>query len=410
MYVIDIMDDYNENTYKCEVLENGCKKNKSSIGPNDVGIFLFKLTDEIKNENYHSDRSDRSDHSDHSDHSDYTDSETDDNETKRKTTIKKILKNPKQTPLSKKFKIIKGDPITDLTSLINSLEHPKSTKFQKDFVDVLKELNNMIGLEKFKQQLINQLLFFIQDYQEPGMFLHTVLYGNPGSGKTSACKILGKLYSKLGILSSDKVIVADRSALIAKYLGHTAIKTKEVLKSAKGGVLLLDEVYALGNKDGGDSFSKECIDTINQYLSENAEDFICIIAGYKDQVQECFFNQNPGLERRFPWKFAMDDYSDKELCQILKTQLDNGWEIDIEDSYIIYKIKNNKDLFKGNGGDTKNLLDKCKMAYSRRTFTEQCEKHNNKKQKVNKIINKQDFETGFKIFMESKDKKKEILI
>lgn len=393
---------YNNNNL-CILANNNNNKNKkiSTDSNENVGIFLFQLTDEIKNEgnNYYTDSS--------------SDTESDEG-TPNKTSLKKILKKPKQTPLSKRFKIIKGNPITDLNSLIYSLEHPKSTKFQKDFVDVLKELNGLIGMEKFKEQLIEQLLFFIQDYQEPGMFLHTVLLGSPGSGKTTVCKILGKIYSKLGILSSDKVIVADRSSLIAKYLGQTAIKTKEVLKSAKGGVLLLDEVYALGNKDGGDSFSKECIDTINQYLSENVEDFICVIAGYKDQVQECFFNQNPGLERRFPWKFIMEDYNEKELCQILKTQLDNKWEIDVEDSYIIDKIKNNKEYFKGNGGDTKNLLDKCKMAYSRRMFTEPCEQPTKKLKcsgrDINKIINKQDFNIGFENFLESKGRgnKKEI--
>jgi hypothetical protein len=520
------------------------------------------------------------------DSEDCTDSECENN-TDKNTNLKKILKVPKQTPLSKKFKIIKGNPITDLQSLINSLEHSKATKFQKDFVEILKELNGMVGMDKFKEQLINQLLFFIQDYKEPGMFLHTVLTGSPGSGKclgyntpvimfdrkikmvqdiktgdklmgddgsernvlsvckgkekmfevqqknadnyivneshilsliltkqhkikdikykngeiidisvkdyndlpisvksflkgykcginfneqivpkkqstkinqiknnlitdinivqveenyydqgehynyyygfeidgnhrfllgdhtvthnTTCCKILGKIYSKLGILQTDKVVIADRSSLIAKYLGHTAIKTKEVLKSAKGGVLLIDEVYSLGNKYGGDSFSKECIDTINQYLSENAEDFICVIAGYKDQVQECFFDQNPGLERRFPWKFIIDDYNEIELCFIFKTQINNGWEIELDNNYIIYNIKNNKELFKGNGGDTKNLVDKCKMAHARRTFTD-FDGISNKKRKLdihNKTINKLDFDAGLKFFIESKGIKKE---
>lgn len=380
------------------------KKSKKNDKPSEkVAIIFLQSTNELKSDNFGGVCTDSD-----SECGSSCSSDNDDN-FNRKTSIKKILKSPKKTPLSKKFKINKGNPITDLQSLINSLEHPKATKFQKEFVEVLKELNSMIGMTKFKEQLINQLLFFIQDYKEPGMFLHTVLLGSPGTGKTTVCKILGKIYSKLGILQTDKVVVADRSSLIAKYLGQTAIKTKEVLKSAKGGVLLLDEVYSLGNKDGGDSFSKECIDTINQYLSEHAEDLICVIAGYKEQVQECFFNHNPGLERRFPWKFVIDDYNESELCNIFKTQVNTGWDIDIEDAHIIDKIKNNKELFKGNGGDTKNLLDKCKMAHARRTFTES-ESSPNKKRKLdvqNKILNKYDFDTGFKYFTEGRNNKKD---
>jgi SpoVK/Ycf46/Vps4 family AAA+-type ATPase len=345
-----------------------------------------------------------------------------------KNTPKKHLKVEKvkeKVPISKKFKIVKGTPITNLKSLIKSLEHPKSTKFQKDFVSTLCELDGMIGMNKFKEQIINQILFFIQDYQEPGIFLHTVLYGPPGSGKTSCCGILSKIYSKIGILPSDKIVVADRSSLIGKYLGHTSIKTKTVLESAKGGVLLLDEVYSLGNKEGGDSFSKECIDTINQYLSEHVDEFICVVAGYKEQVDECFFNYNPGLERRFPWKFNIDNYTSGELCKIMISQLDNDWIFkDIEEEFIIEKFKNNKDCFPGNGGDTKNLLDKCKMAHSRRMFSEVGTVVSKRRKKgtistptsspvlnnstnKKKELTKDDFETGLKYFIESKNKKQE---
>jgi hypothetical protein len=348
--------------------------------------------------------------------------------TKKEAIVQKI--EPK-IPISKRFMINKGLPITDLASLITAFEHPKSNDFQKEFVKHLKELNNMIGMTKFKEQIINQILFFVQDMQEPQTFLHTVITRPPGVGKTTLINILAKIYSKLGILETDKVIVADRASLIGKWLGSTAIKTKQVLESAKGGILLLDEVYSLGNKETSDTFSKECIDTINQYLSEHVDDFVCIIAGYKDLVQECFFNYNPGLERRFPWRFTIDNYNHEELTKIMKIQIDSSdWKIDknIDDKYISNLIKTNKNCFGGNGGDTKNLIDRCKISNARRVFTQIIDqddialgtsptgdtkkrRKNAKNQEIslknNKILTKEDIDNGFKSFIESKKTNKE---
>jgi len=342
------------------------------------------------------------------------------------TRSKKELPKVPKIPISKRFLIKKGSPITDLKSLIMAFDHPKADQKQKEFVETLIELDNMIGMTSFKEQIINQILFFVQDMQEPGLFLHTVLTGPPGSGKTSAINILAKIYSKMGILETDKVVRADRASLIGKWLGSTAIKTKEVLESAKGGVLLLDEVYALGNKESSDSFSKECIDTINQYLSEHVDDFICVIAGYKDQINECFFSYNPGLERRFPWRFTIDAYAHEELCKIMINQLDiSGWKFDklIDEAYISGILKNNKDNFKGNGGDTKNFLDKCKIAHARRVFTLQTPEEpitlkKRRKSRTNptdsaspnlgtkttKILMKEDIEAGLKYYLESRKK------
>ena len=248
---------------------------------------------------------------------------------------------------------------------------------------------------------------------------HTVTHN------TRAINILAKIYCKLGILESDKVVKADRASLVGKWLGSTAIKTKEVLESAKGGVLVLDEVYSLGNKEHSDTFSKECIDTLNQYLSEHVDDFICVIAGYKDLVQECFFSANPGLERRFPWRFTIEPYTAEELSKIMKLQVETcGWKLDegVTEKFLGDLIRNNKNCFSGNGGDTKNLLDKCKIVNARRVFTENTMVVDNvavKKRrkgrkfssppspdtaKITKLLTKGDIETGLKHFIESKKK------
>jgi hypothetical protein len=373
---------------------------------------------------------DDDDDDDDDDHDDSDDDDSDDDDSEddgvvlqkdHKTRSKAKIQTPiEKIPVSKRFHINKGHPITDLKSLVRAFDHPKADIKQKELVDSLKDLDAMIGMNKFKEQIINQILFFVQDMQDPQTFLHTVITGAPGIGKTRVINILAKIYCKLGILASDKVVKADRASLIGKWCGHTAIKTKEVLESAKGGVLVLDEVYALGSKDHSDTFSKECIDTLNQYLSEHVDDFVCVIAGYKDLVQECFFGANPGLERRFPWRFVIEPYTPPELMQIFKIQLNEcGWKYDtssITDNYITELIKINKECFMGNGGDTKNLIDKCKITNARRIFTDNnmLEEEPKKKRKGRKfyiptndikntkILSKEDLNNGIKTFVDSK--------
>ena len=112
--------------------------------------------------------------------------------------------------------------------------------------------------------------------------------------------------------------IAKRSDLVGQYVGHTAIKTQKIINSAFGGVLFIDEAYSLG---GDDAFSKECINTINQNLSENGDKFICIIAGYPAEIERCFFSQNEGLKRRFPFKYNIEKYDSKELSQIFENKV-----------------------------------------------------------------------------------------
>ena len=170
-----------------------------------------------------------------------------------------------------------------------------------------------------KKNIIDHILFYLQKL-DTGLnnMLHTVIQGPPGTGKTELAKKISKIYLAMGILKNDTFKIVKRGDLIGKYLGHTSIKTQKVIDSCSGGVMFIDEAYSLGNVEGRDIYSKECIDTINQNLTENKSKFICIIAGYKSDLEDCFFSVNKGLGRRFAIRYTIDGYGGDDLFQIFK--------------------------------------------------------------------------------------------
>jgi len=221
--------------------------------------------------------------------------------------------------------------INDLLSLIE--KYPLNDKIEYNInmnslhkiKEPLIELNNMIGMKNIKENILYQLLYFIQDMHKIGTntndFMHTVIYGIPGTGKTEVAKIIGKIFANLGILKKGTFKKVTRNDLIAGYLGQTAIKTKAVINESLGGVLFIDEVYSLGNIEKRDSFSKECIDTLCEALSDKKDELMVIIAGYEKEINECFFSYNEGLSSRFTWRFNTDEYNSDELYQIFKKKM-----------------------------------------------------------------------------------------
>ena len=254
------------------------------------------------------------------------------------------------------------------------------------------KLLNMVGIEDVKSNILLVIVFYLQKF-DTGIndMLHTVVYGGPGVGKTMFIGILAEIYANLGILPTQKVTFLKRADLVGQYLGHTAVKTKQAIEDAKGGILVIDEAYALGDTEQKDSFSRECLDTLNQFLSEDKREFVCIIAGYKEDIETRFFKTNPGLRRRFPFKFTINDYSAQQLqdifCMIVK---ENRWKIDpsIIDTQL---IKKHRDIFKFNGGDMEVLFTKTKFIHSMRVFSAE--------KKDKKIITKHDFETALAEFI-----------
>jgi SpoVK/Ycf46/Vps4 family AAA+-type ATPase len=263
-------------------------------------------------------------------------------------------------------------------------------KILNKLVEPLTELNNMIGMETVKQDMVDHILFRIQKLDSSHQdMMHTVIQGPPGVGKTEVAKIIGKIYLAMGILKNDKFIKARRSDLIAGYLGQTAKATQKIIDSAIGGILFIDEVYSLGNAEKRDSFSKECIDTINENLTEKKTDFICIIAGYKDEIDSCFFAYNSGLERRFPVRFTIEPYKAEEIFLIFKKKVyDIGWVLD--DSITVKFFEENIQHFKFFGGDMEILFSRCKRSHSRRVFAS--------KDADKKVLNMVDLKRGFDSF------------
>lgn len=265
-------------------------------------------------------------------------------------------------------------------------------------------LNDMIGMHNLKENILDQILYFIQklhvhkDENTNNEFMHTVIYGPPGTGKTETAHIIGAIYSKLGILKNNVFKKVTRSDLIAGYLGQTAIKTTEVVKSAIGGVLFIDEAYALGNIEKKDSFAKECIDTLCEALSNHKHELMVIIAGYEEDLKKCFFAYNQGLDSRFIWRFKIDDYTPEELQMIFNKKVKEcEWTIDdIPNSW----FKKHKDYFKYSGRDMETLLSKVKIAHSRRVF---CLSEDKKRK-----ITIKDIKNGFKLYLKNEEVKSRV--
>ena len=291
-------------------------------------------------------------------------------------TIPEQPKKKKRTTFVIHFDPPSVKSITDIIAMGNSGKLYKNinTLMLARVTPVLEELNNLIGLESVKQTIFFQVLYYLQNMHSRNQneeYLHTVIMGPPGTGKTTIAKIIGKIYQEMSILSRNGIFkIAYRDDLIAGYLGQTALKTRKLLDSCIGGVLFIDEVYSLGNREGKDSFSKEAIDTITGFLSEHKNDCCVIIAGYEKEIEDCFFQVNRGLKRRFPWSHTIIPYTSIDLSKIMVKMIhDIHWNISYDNLELIKFFDTYKEHFKNSAGDIETLITKAKMCHSHRVFS-----------------------------------------
>lgn len=244
------------------------------------------------------------------------------------------------------------------------------------FDELMEQLDALVGLEEVKKDvksLVN-LMKVRKLRQEnglpvPPMSLHMVFMGNPGTGKTTVARLVSGLYAAIGVLSKGQLVEVDRSGLVAGYVGQTALKTQEVIKSAIGGVLFIDEAYSL-SAGGENDFGREAIETILKAMEDHRDDLIVIVAGY-DGPMEAFLSSNPGLESRFNKYFHFPDYTGEQLMAIFRAQCEkNGYTL-TEDSEkaareLFDRLYEERNENFGNGRDVRNRFEDMVVRQSNR--------------------------------------------
>lgn len=219
----------------------------------------------------------------------------------------------------------KAAPQTQAAKPEEKEEMPPKEKIE----DLLAELDSYVGMDAIKTE-VRSLINMVQVYKlrrehdlpTTDMSLHMVFSGNPGTGKTTVARIMSRIYHSLDILSKGQLVEVDRSGLVAGYVGQTALKTQKVIEKAMGGVLFIDEAYALNGKSEND-FGQEAIDTILKAMEDHRDDLVVIVAGYTE-LMDRFIHSNPGLESRFNRFLLFEDYTPEQMVAIFKMQCKKG--------------------------------------------------------------------------------------
>ena len=229
---------------------------------------------------------------------------------------------------NRKSKIEVDNPTLSLNE--NAVSNACINSHDDELEDVLNQLSDLVGLDEVKKE-VNSIVNLLRlqnirkEHNLPSVpiSLHLVFSGNPGTGKTTVARLLAKIYYKLGILKTGQLIEVDRSGLVGGYVGQTAIKTQNIIQSALGGILFIDEAYTLVRGNDSSDFGQEAIDTILKAMEDYRDDFVVIVAGYP-QLMEKFINSNPGLKSRFNKYIYFEDYTPQELLYIFVAFCNNA--------------------------------------------------------------------------------------
>jgi len=276
----------------------------------------------------------------------------------------RLVKNKNLKKLTKK-ELSTIEKVDVEPMLINSTTKKINIEIDNELLaEAMAELNELIGLEKIKTD-VNELAKLVRYYREIGrdvlnaFSLHAVFTGNPGTGKTTVARIIGKIYKALGLLERGHVVETDREGLIAEFLGQTAVKTKEMIDKAMGGVLFIDEAYGLTSNRN--SYGSEAIEVILKNMEDHRGKFAVIVAGYPDNMDE-FLKTNPGLMSRFDKTMHFRDFTVDELLDIVKLMLSrHKLELDKQaEEYLknyIAELHKNRDKYFGNAREMRKITE-----------------------------------------------------
>jgi stage V sporulation protein K len=259
--------------------------------------------------------------------------------------------------------VLKGTSENDSPPPLNI----KNSKQQETIEDIMKELDSLIGLENVKR-LVKEIQAFVtiqkkrkeENLNTDPLVFHMIFKGNPGTGKTTVARILGKILNRIGILEKGHLIEVERADLVGEYIGHTAQKVREQIKRAMGGILFIDEAYSLA-RGGEKDFGKEAIDTIVKSMEDYKDNLILILAGYKDEM-DCFISTNPVLKSRFPIIIDFQDYGINELVKISEIMVGNRqYKLSSDAKKKIISILENRiqndDYIMGNARFVRNIVE-----------------------------------------------------
>lgn len=294
--------------------------------------------------------------------------------------ISNIIDSSKFSINIKRLAKVVKDNLYDFYGYMKVAEICNQEKINEDhrtLSELLDELNSLIGLEMVKAK-VNDLISYqkVQQLRRENNLhstkstLHLAFTGNPGTGKTTVARIVGRIYKQIGLLSKGHFVEVSRTDLIAGYQGQTAIKVKKVIEKAKGGVLFIDEAYSITENEHSDSYGRECLTELTKALEDYRDDLVVIVAGYTEPMNK-FFESNPGLKSRFNTFIEFQDYKAEELENILISmclrndyKLSNAARISIS-NYLKEKVAEKDENF-ANGRMVRNIYDDLIMNHARR--------------------------------------------
>lgn len=253
----------------------------------------------------------------------------------------------------------------------------ESSEDPRTLPELIEELNALVGLKTVKEKVSDLIVYQKvqklrrdKNLNSAKSTMHLAFTGNPGTGKTTVARIVGRIYKQIGLLSKGHFVEVSRTDLIAGYQGQTALKVKKVIDEAKGGVLFIDEAYSITENDHSDSYGRECLTELTKALEDYRDDLVVIVAGYTEPMKH-FFASNPGLKSRFNTFIEFPDYSALELQKMfLKLCKDNDYELEDAAShqilnYMEQQISEKSENF-ANGRLVRNLYDDVTMNHAKR--------------------------------------------